>query len=129
MGKIELIRDDIRSQHACIKAAKGVDFVLHQAALRSVPRSMHNPKEYNEVNIDGTLNMLEASLKNKVRRFVFASSSSVYGEVNNFPQKENFLPQPISPYALTKLAGEYYCKIFNCHYGLSTAAFRYFNDI
>lgn len=127
INKIELIRDDIRSFPTCIKATKGVDFVLHQAALRSVPRSMHNPKEYNEVNIGGTLNMLEASLKNKVRRFVFASSSSVYGEVNNFPQKESFLPQPISPYALTKLTGEHYCKIFSCHYGLSTVALRYFN--
>ena len=100
-GRIELYRDDIRSSGACLKAARGVDFVLHQAALRSVPKSMNNPKEYNEVNIGGTLNMLEASKKNKVKRFVFASSSSVYGEVDNFPEKENFLPQPISPYALT----------------------------
>ncbi|MEK6727250.1 MAG: SDR family oxidoreductase [Candidatus Omnitrophota bacterium] len=126
-GRIELYRDDIRSSGACLKAARDVDFVLHQAALRSVPKSMNNPKEYNEVNIGGTLNMLEASKKNKVKRFVFASSSSVYGEVDNFPQKESSLPQPISPYALTKLTGEHYCKIFSYHRGLSTVALRYFN--
>lgn len=126
-GRVELYRDDIRTYGACLKAARGVDFVLHQAALRSVPKSMQNPKEYNEVNIGGTLNMLEASRKNRVKRFVFASSSSVYGEVDNFPQKESFQPQPISPYALTKLTGEYYCKIFSYHHGLSTVALRYFN--
>lgn len=126
-GRIELYRDDIRSSGACLKAARDVDFVLHQAALRSVPKSMKNPKEYNEVNIGGTFNMLEASKKNKVKRFVFASSSSVYGEVDNFPQKESFLPQPISPYALTKLTGEHYCRIFSHHHGLSTVALRYFN--
>lgn len=126
-ARIELHRDDIRSPGACFKATKGMDFVLHQAALRSVPKSMANPKEYNEVNIGGTLNMLEAAKKNKVKRFVFASSSSVYGEVDNFPEKESFLPQPISPYALTKLTGEHYCKIFSYHHGLSTVALRYFN--
>lgn len=126
-GRIELIKDDIRSGSACLKAAKNIDFVLHQAALRSVPKSMLNPAEYNKVNIGGTLNMLEASRKNKVKRFVFASSSSVYGDVKDFPQKETFQAQPISPYALTKLAGEYYCRIFSYHYGLSTVSLRYFN--
>lgn len=125
--EIELIRGDIRDKNTCLKAAKGMDFVLHQAALRSVPKSMHNPKAYNEVNIGGTLNMLVAALKNKAKRFVFASSSSVYGEVKNFPEKEAFLPQPISPYALTKLTGEHYCKIFSHHYGLPTVSLRYFN--
>ena len=123
----DLIRGDIRSEDSCFKVTKGIDFVLHQAALRSVPKSMLNPKEYNEVNINGTLNMLQASLKNKVKCFVFASSSSVYGDINKFPEKENFLPQPISPYALTKLTGEHYCKIFTHHYGLSTVCLRYFN--
>jgi nucleoside-diphosphate-sugar epimerase len=123
----DLIKGDIRSQDSCLKVTKGIDFVLHQAALRSVPKSMLNPKEYNEVNINGTLNMLQASLKNKVKCFVFASSSSVYGDINKFPEKENFLPQPISPYALTKLTGEHYCKIFTHHYGLSTVCLRYFN--
>jgi len=127
INKIELIKGDIRSQSTCIRATRDIDFVLHQAALRSVPKSMKNPKEYNEVNINGTLNMLEAALKNKVKCFVFASSSSVYGNMNNFPEKEDFLPQPISPYALTKLTGEHYCRMFSHHYGLPTASLRYFN--
>ncbi len=123
----ELIRGDIRDKSTCDIACRGIDYVLHQAALRSVPKSMKYPQEYNEVNIGGTLNMLEACLKNKVRRFVFASSSSVYGDTNIFPEKEGHFPGPISPYALTKLTGEYYCKIFSLHYGLSTVSLRYFN--
>ncbi|MBM3254753.1 MAG: SDR family oxidoreductase [Candidatus Omnitrophica bacterium] len=126
-GRIDLIKADIRSKSACIKATKGIDSILHQAALRSVPKSLLNPGEYNEVNIQGTLNLLEAALKNKTKVFVFASSSSIYGDVNNFPEKENFLPGPISPYALTKLTGEHYCKMFSCHYGLPTVSLRYFN--
>ncbi len=125
--KIDLVKGDICSQAACIKAAKRVDFVLHQAALRSVPKSMVDPHAYNRVNIDGTLNMLEASRRNKVKRFVFASSSSVYGEVKDYPEKESFIPGPISPYALSKLTGEHYCKIFSLYFGLPTIALRYFN--
>ncbi|MBI4706541.1 MAG: SDR family oxidoreductase [Candidatus Omnitrophica bacterium] len=125
--KIELFRGDIRSSSDCNKACAGIDFVLHQAALRSVPKSMKNPAEYNDVNIAGTLNMLQAALSAKVKRFVFASSSSVYGDVDKFPEKEDFLPQLISPYALSKLAGEYYCRIFSQNYGLETACLRYFN--
>jgi nucleoside-diphosphate-sugar epimerase len=126
-GRIDLMTADIRSAQICIKAAKGMDFILHQAALRSVPKSLKTPKEYNEVNIQGTLNILEAAVKNKVKALVFASSSSIYGEAKSFPEKESFLPAPISPYALTKLAGEYYCKMFNYHYGLPTVSLRYFN--
>ncbi|MDI6758736.1 MAG: SDR family oxidoreductase [Candidatus Omnitrophota bacterium] len=126
-AQYELIRGDIRDKSTCDSACCGIDYVLHQAALRSVPKSMKYPREYNEVNINGTLNMLEASLKNKVRRFVFASSSSVYGDTNVFPEKEGYFPCPISPYALTKLTGEYYCKIFSLHYGLSAVSLRYFN--
>ncbi len=125
--KIDLIRGDICSKATCFRATRGIDYVLHQAALRSVPKSMLEPHAYNRVNIDGTLNMLEACSRNKVKRFVFASSSSVYGEVENYPQKENFLPRPISPYALSKLTGEHYCNIFSLHFGLSTVALRYFN--
>lgn len=127
ISKIELIRGDIRAFDTCVKATRDMDFVLHQAALRSVPKSMQNPKRYNAVNINGTFNMLKAALKNKVRAFVFASSSSVYGDINDFPEKEDFLPQPISPYALSKLAGEHYCRIFSRHYGLPTVSLRYFN--
>ena len=125
--KIDLIRGDICSKPGCLMATKGIDFVLHQAALRSVPKSMEEPHAYNRVNIDGMLNLLEACRQNKVKRFVFASSSSVYGEPKDYPEKECFIPGPISPYALTKLTGEYYCKIFSLHYGLPTVALRYFN--
>jgi UDP-glucose 4-epimerase len=125
--KIDLMRADIRKKDACRKAAKGMDYILHQAALRSVPKSMHNPSDYNEVNIGGTLNLLEAAKENKVKCFVFASSSSVYGEALRFPEKEDDLPRLISPYALTKLAGEYYCRIFARHYSLNTVSLRYFN--
>lgn len=126
-GRINLIKGDICSKSTCLKATKNIDFVLHQAALRSVPKSMKYPHDYNRVNIGGTLNMLEASVKNKVKRFVFASSSSVYGDVKNFPQREDFVPEPISPYALSKLAGEHYCRIFSLNFGLPTVALRYFN--
>ena len=126
-GKIELVRGDIRSKKTCLLATKNIDHILHQAALRSVPKSLVDPKSYNEVNIQGTLNMLESAVENKVKSFVFASSSSVYGDVSVFPEKENFLPQPISPYALTKLTGEHYCSMFAYHYKLPTVALRYFN--
>ena len=123
----ELIEGDIRDKATCDKACQGIDYVLHQAALRSVPRSMKDPASYNDVNINGTLFMLQAAAKNKIKRFVFASSSSVYGDIDKFPEREDFLPQPISPYALTKLAGEYYCRIFSEHFNLETVALRYFN--
>jgi len=105
----------------------GVDYVLHQAALRSVPKSFGNPKLYNDVNINGILNILEVAKEAKVKRVVFASSSSVYGKAERFPQREDFYPLLISPYALTKLAGEYYCRIFSEIYGLESASLRYFN--
>jgi nucleoside-diphosphate-sugar epimerase len=124
---IDLIKGDICLASTCIKATKRIDFVLHQAALRSVPKSMEQPHAYNRVNIGGTLNLLEACRQNKVKRFVFASSSSVYGETKDYPEKESSMPGPISPYALSKLTGEYYCKIFSRHYGLPTVALRYFN--
>jgi len=123
----ELIEGDIRDKSTCEQACKGIDYVLHQAALRSVPKSMQDPESYNEVNIGGTLNMLQAAARAKVKRFVFASSSSVYGDTDKFPEKEDAFPLLISPYALTKLAGEYYCRIFSEHYGLETVCLRYFN--
>jgi len=124
---IDLIKGDIRSYQICKKATRGIDFVLHQAALRSVPKSLIKPQDYNAVNIQGTLNLLQASRANKIKLFVFASSSSIYGDVKTFPEKEDFLPQPISPYALTKLTAEHYCRIFSYHYGLPTVSLRYFN--
>jgi UDP-glucose 4-epimerase len=123
----KLIKGDIRNYASCLQATKGVDCVLHQAALRSVPKSMKDPYSYNEVNINGTLNLLRACLKNKIKRFVFASSSSIYGETDIFPEKEDFMPLLISPYALSKLTGEYYCRIFSMNYNLETVSLRYFN--
>ncbi|MDD5129940.1 MAG: SDR family oxidoreductase [Candidatus Omnitrophica bacterium] len=125
--KIDLIKGDICSKSTCVKVTKGMDYCLHQAALRSVPKSLVEPHAYNYVNIDGTLNMLEASSRNKLKRFVFASSSSVYGDTKYFPEKETFVPSPISPYALSKLTGEYYCKIFSLYFKLPAIALRYFN--
>jgi len=125
--KFQLIQGDIRDKSMCEKACLDIDAVLHQAALRSVPKSLKDPANYNEVNINGTLYMLQAASRNKVKRFAMASSSSVYGDVDTFPEKEDFLPKLISPYALSKLAGEYYCRIFSEHYGLETVALRYFN--
>ncbi|MBU3958602.1 MAG: SDR family oxidoreductase [Candidatus Omnitrophica bacterium] len=127
IDKVTLIKGDIRSKDTCLKVTRGIDFVLHQAALRSVPKSFIYTGDYNDVNIQGTLNLLEASVKNKVKVFVFASSSSVYGEVKVFPEREDSPPSPISPYALTKLVGEYYCRIFSHSFGLPTISLRYFN--
>lgn len=123
----ELIEGDIRDKSVCEKACDGIDYVLHQAALRSVPKSMKDPQSYNEVNINGTLFILQAAVKHKVKRVVFASSSSIYGDIDVFPEKEDFLPKLISPYALSKLAGEYYCRIFSENFGLETVCLRYFN--
>ncbi|MDP8259729.1 MAG: SDR family oxidoreductase [Candidatus Gygaella obscura] len=127
LDKIELIKGDIRDEVVLSKAVKGCDYILHQAALRSVPKSMSNPQEYHDVNVTGTLKVLLAARDAKVKRVVFASSSSVYGETNKFPQKEDFTTEPISPYATTKLLGEYYCNLFAKSFGLDTFCLRYFN--
>jgi nucleoside-diphosphate-sugar epimerase len=125
--RYRLIKGDIRDFSTCLSACDGIDFVLHQAALRSVPKSLENPVEYNEVNINGTLNMLKAAKQQVVKRFIFASSSSIYGDTDRFPEKETDSPRLISPYALTKLTGEYYCRIYSQIYKLSTVCLRYFN--
>lgn len=127
LDKIELIEGDIRDLSLLRKATQGVDYILHQAALRSVPKSVGDPISYNEVNVSGTLNVLLAAKENRVKRVVFASSSSVYGERTDFPEKETDLPMPISPYAASKIAGEHYCQAFSKIYGLETVALRYFN--
>ncbi len=106
---------------------RGVEYVFHQAALSSVPRSIDDPLAANEVNIGGTLNVLVAARENGVGKVVFASSSSVYGGALALAQSEDMPPNPLSPYAVTKLAGEYYCNIFRQIYGLSTVCLRYFN--
>lgn len=125
--QFELLEGDIRDKAACDKACQGIDYVLHQAALRSVPKSMKDPESYNDVNINGTLFMLQAASKNKVKRLVLASSSSVYGDTDKFPEAESALPLLISPYALSKLTGEYYCRIFSEFFNVETVCLRYFN--
>jgi UDP-glucose 4-epimerase len=104
-----------------------IDFVFHEAAITGIQRSIEDPVTTNEVNITGTLNVLMAAKENKVNKVVFASSSSVYGDTSTMPLSETMIPNPISPYALTKLAGEYYCQLFQQLYGLPTVSLRYFN--
>lgn len=121
------IEGDIRNPETCFNACTDVDFVLHQAALGSVPRSIEQPLLYDENNVRGTLNMLIAARDNRVKRFVFASSSSVYGDTPTLPKIETMLPSPKSPYAISKITGEYYCSVFWNVYQLPTVALRYFN--
>lgn len=127
IDRIELIEGDIRSYHIVREAVDGVDIILHQAALPSVPRSVRDPITSNEVNTVGTLNMLQAARDAKVRRVVYASSSSVYGDNPELPKRESMTPNPLSPYAVSKLAGENYCRVFSRIYGLETVTLRYFN--
>jgi len=124
---IEIVKGDIRDEATAGKAAAGIDYVFHQAALPSVPRSVEDPATSNNVNVNGTLNMMLAARDAGVRKFVFASSSSVYGESEALPKEESFTPSPLSPYAATKLMGENYCRIFHRLYGFETVALRYFN--
>jgi UDP-glucose 4-epimerase len=126
-GNVQIVRGDIRDPAACECACHGVDIVLHQAAMRSVPRSVDDPVGAHEVNVTGTLHMLRASALAGVRQFVYASSSAVYGEDPSLPKQEDQVPMPISPYAASKLAGEHYCRVFSRIYGLPTAVLRYFN--
>jgi len=126
-SRFTLIEGDIRAAGDCRGAVEGVDYVLHLAAVPSVQRSVENPTRTNEVNVTGTLNMLEAGRACGVKRFVFASSSSLYGESETLPKVETHPPDPISPYGLQKLAGETYCRLFHRLYGLPTVALRYFN--
>ena len=127
MNKIEVIEGDIRDKNALDRAFKGIDFVIHQAALRSVPKSVDDPFTTNDVNVFGTLNLLMAAKNAGVRRVVYASSSSVYGDTKKFPQKESDLTSPISPYGVSKLAAENYCVTFAKTFGLETVCLRYFN--
>ncbi|XJS11008.1 SDR family oxidoreductase [Aerococcaceae bacterium WGS1372] len=121
------IKGDIRDLDTCLKATEGVDYVLNQAAWGSVPRSIEMPLLYEEINIKGTLNMLEASRQNGVKKFVYASSSSVYGDEPNLPKQEGIEGNLLSPYALTKRTNEEYAKLYTRLYGLDTYGLRYFN--
>ncbi|HKO78196.1 MAG TPA: SDR family oxidoreductase [Flavobacterium sp.] len=122
-----LIEGDIRNLETCQRAVQGVDYVLHQAALGSVPRSINDPITTNDVNVSGFLNMLVASRDANVKRFVYAASSSTYGDSEGLPKIEEVIGKPLSPYAITKYVNELYAEIFSRTYGLETIGLRYFN--
>ena len=122
-----LVKGDVRSSDNVKEAVRNVDAVFHLAAIVSVPLSIENPLLVNDVNVTGTLNLLEASLKADVKRFIYASSCAVYGGVDRLPIDERCPTNPLSPYAVSKLAAECYCKIFCDNYGLDTLCLRYFN--
>ena len=127
LNDIQLVEGDIRSYHILRNVVEDVDFILHHAALPSVPRSINDPITTHEVNLGGTLNVLEAARDAKVKRVIYASSSSIYGNNLILPKREDMNPVPLSPYAVSKLAGENYCKVFSQIYGLETVCLRYFN--
>lgn len=122
-----LIEGDIRNMDDCRAAAEGADYVLHQAALGSVPRSLDDPQTSNEVNVSGFLNMLTAARDARVKRFVYAASSSTYGDSQNMPKVEHIIGKPLSPYAITKYVNELYAEIYSRTYGIETIGLRYFN--
>jgi UDP-N-acetylglucosamine/UDP-N-acetyl-alpha-D-glucosaminouronate 4-epimerase len=126
-GNAELLRGDLRDRALLARALAGVEVVFHQGAVPSVPRSVAEPERTNDVNVTGTLSVLEASRRAGVRRVVFAASSSAYGDTPVLPKVETMPPCPLSPYALQKYAGERYCQLFHRLYGLETVALRYFN--
>ena len=127
LDRIDLREADVLDLDAMQEACRGVDYVLHEAAIPSVPRSVASPLESNVANLDGTLNVLVAARDQKVKRVVYAASSSAYGDTPTLPKHEGMIPNPISPYAVAKLASEYYMKSFYRCYGLETVCLRYFN--
>ena len=126
-NNFEFINGDVQNPDTCIKASKGIDYVLHQAALGSVPRSIENPIATNEANITGFLNMIEASRCNNVVKFIFAASSSTYGDSQELPKIEENIGKPLSPYALTKYVNELYAEIYSKVYDFNSIGLRYFN--
>ena len=122
-----MLEGDIRDAEFCNKSVQGVDVVLHQAALGSVPRSINDPKTTNDVNIGGFMNMIWAAKQAGVKRFVYAASSSTYGDNNELPKLEHRIGNPLSPYAVTKYVNELYAKVFSDLYGIETVGLRYFN--
>lgn len=125
--RFKLLKGDVRNVADCRKAVEGVNYVLHHAALGSVPRSIHDPQATNEVNVSGFLNMLVAARDARVKRFVYAASSSTYGDSEFLPKTEEKIGKPLSPYAVTKYVNELYAEIFSKTYGMETIGLRYFN--
>lgn len=126
-GKVDLVQGDLRDPETVAKAVNGIDYILHQAAMPSVQRSVENPLMSNDINVNGTVNLLNEARKAKVRRVVYAASSSAYGNQPVPVKTESLLPMPLSPYAVAKLTCEYYLQAFNECYGLETVSLRYFN--
>jgi UDP-N-acetylglucosamine/UDP-N-acetylgalactosamine 4-epimerase len=126
-AKFEFIQGDIREYKACLKVCEGIDLISHQAALGSVPRSINDPLTTNAVNITGTLNIFTAAKETKVKRVVYAASSSTYGDHPGLPKTEDKIGNPLSPYAVTKYVNELYARVYASTYGLETIGLRYFN--
>ena len=126
-GKIKFVKGTVTDLELLNQVFKDIDYVFHHAAIASVPKSVEDPEKTNNVNLNGTLNVLISSRKNNIKKVIFASSSSIYGETTTMPIKEGLNPHPLSPYAVTKLASEYYCSAFTEVYGIPTVALRYFN--
>ncbi len=126
-GDFDFVEGDITSEEAIAKIMPGTEVVFHQAALPSVPRSVENPEETHRVCVEGTFNLLVNAKRSGVRRFIYAASSSAYGDQPVLPKVETMRPDPLSPYAVAKLTGEYYCRAFNIVYSLETISLRYFN--
>src|SRR5438132_6110540 len=127
IGNIDFINASINDNDALMRALEGVELVFHQAAIPSVPRSVNKPIETHDASVNGTFTLLLAARDRKVRRVIYAASSSAYGGQAESPKREDMRPDPLSPYAVAKLVGEYYCQVFNRVYGLETVSLRYFN--
>jgi len=126
-GKIDILEADFRQPEVCIRACEGIEFVFHEGAIPSVPKSVEDPQASHDANVTGTFNMLRAAVHHKVHRFIYAASSSAYGDTEVSPKHEGIKPEPLSPYAVQKLAGEHYARAFFECYGLETVSLRYFN--
>ena len=126
-GSIDFLQGDLADQAIAHRAVENVEVIFHEAALPSVPRSVLNPRETHLASVEATFNLLLAAKEGRVRRVVYAASSSAYGDQRTLPKVETMRPEPLSPYAAAKLVGEYYCQVFNRSYGLETVCLRYFN--
>ncbi|HQU90724.1 MAG TPA: SDR family oxidoreductase [Pyrinomonadaceae bacterium] len=126
-GDFDFVEGDIADAEVIGRAVKGIDFIFHEAALPSVPRSVANPVETHDACVNGTFNLLNAAREANVKRVIYAASSSAYGDQQTLPKVETMAPEPLSPYAAAKLTGEYYCRVFAQVYGLETFSLRYFN--
>ncbi|HVQ36553.1 MAG TPA: SDR family oxidoreductase [Pyrinomonadaceae bacterium] len=126
-GDVDFVQGSLADEVSLRRALEGVELVFHEAAIPSVPRSVENPRQTHIASVESTFSLLLAAKESKVRRVVYAASSSAYGDQPSLPKIENMLPEPLSPYAVAKLVGEYYCQVFNRVYGLETLSLRYFN--